>query len=886
MKSYNNIKPLSLSVFFIFIFGLYYFINIFTINTFNKNFETNMHNTQKLVEQSVESFILIKQQYYQNKAKVIFSKDSVLNAIENKDRDKFYLLVNKYYSNLKMADNNLWGLHIVLPNNLSFIRVHKPHVSDKMIQKCKKPLIDKVNKTHKVSNGFETGKFGYFFRINVPIFSKTNKYLGVAEFSVNLDDFTQMLKQKHKYDCSFLVKNPDNKEFLNNLKYTVDNFSILKPTSKMYEDILTKNLNNDLIYHIAHKYKKMIIMNLNSNSKISLFFDITGLMNEKIKFEKDSMNFFNSVFIISLLIWLVITVFTIKLLRIKDKITKDLENINKELDKKVKDKTKEISSLLKVFDKNVIASKTDVNGIIMYISDGYVKISGYSKDELLGNSHNIARHPNMPSEIYEDLWHNLKNKKTWNGELKNLKKDGGIYWTKATIEPYFEDNILIGYSAISEDISSKKELELLNYTLEEKVKDRTKSIENQLYFDSLTGLKSYQALNRDVEKSDFMFTTLMLVNIDNFQNINGLYGFEVGNSILKEFAQCLNKFNEDNTYGLYRIYADEFVLFENCEFTCVDDYYEDLLLLKEVIDKHQFHIESIDESIQLDATVGISLGQENPITTVDMALRYAKKHKLWFQAYNSTLDLKDKLEDTIIWKEKIKSALKEDRIIPVFQPIVNREQDIIKYEVLLRMQENNDDKENLISPHMFLEESINAKQYNNIAKVIFEKTFMMMQTNDKMFSINISYDDIYNNTLIQFIEENIKKIPNIANRLVIEILETTEIGDDTIMKTFIDKFKSYGVGIAIDDFGTGHSNLTHILNINPDYIKIDGAFIKNINEDKQSYAMVKSVVLFCKELDIKVIAEYVHSKEVFDTLYKLGVDEYQGFYFSEPKVEI
>ena len=102
------------------------------------------------------------------------------------------------------------------------------------------------------------------------------------------------------------------------------------------------------------------------------------------------------------------------------------------------------------------------------------------------------------------------------------------------------------------------------------------------------------------------------------------------------------------------------------------------------------------------------------------------------------------------------------------------------------------------------------------------------------------------------------------------------------MDEFLEKFRGLGVKIAIDDFGMGHSNLSHILHIQPDIIKIDGIFIKNINTDKKSKALVKSVLTIAKELDIVVTAEFVHSKEVFEELLKLGIDEYQGFYFSEP----
>ena len=154
------------------------------------------------------------------------------------------------------------------------------------------------------------------------------------------------------------------------------------------------------------------------------------------------------------------------------------------------------------------------------------------------------------------------------------------------------------------------------------------------------------------------------------------------------------------------------------------------------------------------------------------------------------------------------------------------------------------------------------------------------------FSINLSYEDIYNKTLINIIKENLERFKKIGSRLIIEILETESIEDLEIMQKFVAEVRKYGVRIAIDDFGTGHSNFSNIIAIEPDYIKIDGSFIKNIHNDAKAYTIVKGIITASKELNIKTIAEFVHNKEVFDVLVELGIDEFQGYYFSEPLLNI
>jgi len=122
--------------------------------------------------------------------------------------------------------------------------------------------------------------------------------------------------------------------------------------------------------------------------------------------------------------------------------------------------------LAPAFDKNVIFSRTDLKGIITYASEAFCEISGYKLDELVGQPHNIVRHPDMPSKVFADLWNNLQNNKEWSGEVKNLKKNGGVYWVLAHIEAEYNNGDHIGYHAVRQDITAQKEVEELKDDLE------------------------------------------------------------------------------------------------------------------------------------------------------------------------------------------------------------------------------------------------------------------------------------------------------------------------------------------------------------------------------------------------------------------------------------
>jgi len=124
----------------------------------------------------------------------------------------------------------------------------------------------------------------------------------------------------------------------------------------------------------------------------------------------------------------------------------------------------EYFKLLDVYSQNVIASKTDLKGKIVYVSDAFCDISGYTREELMGQSHSIIRHPDMPNSLFEELWETVKSLKTFKSEIKNKKKDGTHYWVDVTISPILDDfNNVVGYSAIRQDITTLKNLEKLNF---------------------------------------------------------------------------------------------------------------------------------------------------------------------------------------------------------------------------------------------------------------------------------------------------------------------------------------------------------------------------------------------------------------------------------------
>ena len=418
-------------------------------------------------------------------------------------------------------------------------------------------------------------------------------------------------------------------------------------------------------------------------------------------------------------------------------------------------------------------------------------------------------------------------------------------------------------------------------TLDEHVQQKTKEIQNKLYFDELTNLKNRTALEDDIKDDDFV--SIALIDIDSFDDINELYGFSTGNLVLIEVAKVLNEFGTKYNVHVYRFYGNVYCLADKrmMGFSRYDEFITELCKL---FKNRAIHIEELALDIFINITLGISIAQEEPVKTAGIALKKAKKANMKFFVYNNEIDTKEVIKKSMYWREKIKLAIDEDLVTPFYQPIFNREKEIVKYETLMRLKDKNDEGEVIyLSPYLFLDISVKTKQYLQLSNQVISKAFADLSKTDKQVSLNLSFKDILDLDFVTSLDKNLDKIDNQKKQqIVFEILESDYISDYSLLEEFIIKYRDQGIQIAIDDFGTGYSNFAHILKIRPNYIKIDGSLIKNINTDKSSYELVRSIIDFSKALNIKIIAEFVHSADVYKTVLELGVDEFQGFYLAEP----
>jgi len=425
-----------------------------------------------------------------------------------------------------------------------------------------------------------------------------------------------------------------------------------------------------------------------------------------------------------------------------------------------------------------------------------------------------------------------------------------------------------------EVLKKTEELVLLNKELETK----NQELHRQLCTDSLTLLPNRKALMKDLEAAKNPIVAI--IDIDAFRNINDLYGIKTGNNVLIEVASLLRSMEKNMDCRFYRIGSDEFVLLKDTAF--IQDHCKTFIkYIVSTINQNPLCGGENCLDIYIDATIGVSYRCENCIEKADMALKKAKKNKLSYLIYSNEDDLEEEYKNDVKWTKLVKEAIINDQILPFFQPIVDEQANIIKYESLMRLIKDN----NAFSPTLFLDIAKKVKFYPALTRIMIKKSFEQAQQSGISVSINLSIQDITDGAMINFIKENFIQY-NVSNSIIFEITESESIRDYEEIDQFISTTKALGAKIAIDDFGSGYSNFSYLLKLKPDFIKIDGSLIREIDIDKNAYIITKNIVKFAQELGIKTIAEYVHSKAIFKILKKLNIDAYQGFYFSKPKKEI
>ncbi len=542
-----------------------------------------------------------------------------------------------------------------------------------------------------------------------------------------------------------------------------------------------------------------------------------------------------------------------------------LENQVNEQNQQLVQNLDELNRYKIAVDNSAMVSKSNPKGTITYVNDKFCEHIGYSREFLIGKNHNILRDPTLSSEYFKNMWQTIQAKKVWKNIISGRRKDNSVFYYESTITPILdEEGNIKEYIAIRHDATE--------------VTLQRQKIKNIYAMDSLTRIPNRNKLIIDMQ--ELQQPQVALFNIDGFKNINDFYGIKAGDRLLIQFANFIKgKIEHNALYQFYRLHSDEFAILGDSTLQ-MDEFVKEMHSYQKKVEENIFSI-SLDQEVKISVTLGFGMN-ENALVKADMALKLAQNSKNEYIVYDDSLELEKHYEENIKKANIIKHAIDNRDIFPYFQPILNiNTGKVDKYEALVRMRHGDD----ILSPGEFLHIAKQSRNYFKVTEIMVEEVLKQLETHDKTLSVNISIEDISNSDMCTFIIKQLKQ-SQYAHRIIFEILESENIQNYDQVAYFIREVKNYGAKIAIDDFGSGYSNFLHVLELEADFLKIDGSLIKRIDADHQSRILIEGIVDFSNRLGMKTIAEFVENEAILEILKEIGVDFAQGYFIGKPAAKI
>lgn len=756
----------------------------------------------------------------------------------------------------------------------------------------------------------EIGRAGILLRGIAPIYYQ-DEYIGSLEFIQSFDNILDELKTMHNLDALILSSEDQTIQFFNKLRPIGQNRVLLNSNNQTNDALIAalKDVDFDVFETLDHLvrdnfYITAVPLHDFNNVKIGCFLVVDSLSNvdaiinnaQQTLLYQVIMMLIIDALIILILAWILHRSITSPISCLSEQIT-NLNDVINDLDKLKEqatltvDRKDELGAISRTFNSFIdhisrifkelqksnkineeylkavyagsIVSKGDLSGNITYVNDALCKATGYNAEELIGKPHRIFRHPSTPKSTFRNMWRTITKGNIWHGLFKNRRKDGSTFYANITVVPILDETgKTVEYLALRDDVTELVQSQ--------------KKLRKAFNTDTLTSLGNRFKLLDDFINLEEAY--MAMIDVRSFKEINDFYGYELGDKVIKALADELFNCFDDPAYEVYRLHGDEFAVLVNGHELQKDAF---ISKINDLVHKMSDVTLNIDDyQLDIDLTIGLSTNRADLFTEADIAHKTAKKQNQTLVVYSEELQTSEEYKNNLLWTGRVKKALQDGRIISFYQPIINNQtMQVEKYESLVRMAT---EEEEIISPYFFLDIAKKARLYTKLTKTMIDNSFENFANKPEQFSINLTADDMVNDDLTDYLLSMIDQY-KIGNRLVLEIVESESVQNFETVIEFLSLAKNKGCKIAVDDFGTGYSNFEFLLKLKPDYLKIDGSMIRNINTDPDTYNIVETIISFAQKNNIKTIAEFVSDEEIFNTIKEMGVDYSQGYYFGAPE---
>ncbi len=527
---------------------------------------------------------------------------------------------------------------------------------------------------------------------------------------------------------------------------------------------------------------------------------------------------------------------------------------------------------------------TDIDGTIEYVNEAFLTHSGYQMHEVLGKNPRILQSGKTAPHVFVDMWRALSSGQVWKGEMVNRRKDGKCYTEYAVIAPLRQqDGRITNYVAVKENITESKE---------------DKEVINTLaYYDVLTGLPNRRLLIERLQHAVVVFArnhregSLILIDLDNFNRVNDVYGHEWGDQLLIQVAQRLKScVRESDTIA--RLGGDEFVvLIENLSDQIHEAASQAKVVCETIINgiSAPYSINGVD--LTSTASIGITMfsgnaGTDDILRRADLAMYRAKS------SGRNTLrffdpEMQEAVTKRALLEADLREALIKEQFLLHYQAQI-KNHEIIGAEVLIRWTHP---LRGQVSPSEFIPVAEEGPLILSIGHWVLK--FACKQLHDwadrpgfknLTLSVNVSARQFKQPDFVEEVSALLHRYGVNSGRLKLELTENLLLDnvEDTIAKMAALKLR--GVSFALDDFGTGYSSLSYLKRLPLDELKIDQGFVRDMLEDSNDAAIARMIIALGISMGLEVIAEGVESKEQQAYLAEHGCVAYQGYLFSRPVI--
>ena len=523
---------------------------------------------------------------------------------------------------------------------------------------------------------------------------------------------------------------------------------------------------------------------------------------------------------------------------------------------------------------------TTPGGDILEVNDAFTHITGYAREEAIGQTPRLFRSGLQGKDFYDSMWRTLLETGQWSGEVWDRSKNGAIYAEMLTISAVRDESgKVLQYVALFSDIT--------------KLKENERKLEHIAHYDVLTGLpnrvlladRMHQAMAQALRRNELL--AVAYLDLDGFKAVNDHHGHAAGDQLLTVLADRMkHALREGDT--LARLGGDEFV----AVLLNLPDTGASVPVLARLLEAAAEPAQVGELILRVSASVGVTFYPQPEETDADQLLRQADQAmyeaKLGgrnrIQVFDSNRDrrVRGHFENL----ERIRQALAAKEFALYYQPVVNlRTGALVGAEALIRWL---DPKSGLLLPAMFLPVIEDHPLAIAIGEWVIETALSQIEAwrqigLDIPVSVNVGAQQLQQADFVERLGAILAAHPKVKpSSLELEILEDSALRDMAQVSRILKGCRNLGVSLALDDFGTGYSSLTYLKRLPANGLKIDQSFVRDMLDDVENLTILEGILGLASAFSRKVIAEGVETPEQGLMLLQLGCELAQGFGIARP----